>query len=170
VFFSGECKRFSLVKDGGKTVLKSVSAERQKPVVLHIEDDDAAAYLFRLMLRQHGADIDLFRLCNGEDGILFLTRSGLFADAPRPAVIVLDLQIPKKNGHDVLAECRQQGDLQNTPVIMFSSSILPADKERAFTLGANGYIRKSPDLKSYAEVAAQVMRYISRKPFSASSD
>ena len=68
---------------------------------MHVEDDDTCAYALSCALRELNADVDVFRLCDGEDAVLFLTRAGIFANAPRPDVIVLDLNLPKKNGHEV---------------------------------------------------------------------
>jgi two-component system, chemotaxis family, response regulator Rcp1 len=93
-----------------------------RPVLLHVEDDDATAYLFRLALRQVNADVDVFRTCDGQDAIWFLTRNGVFDKAPHPDIIVLDLHLPKKNGHDVLSEIRQQSACRHVPVIMLTSS------------------------------------------------
>jgi two-component system response regulator len=134
---------------------------RLKPVLLHIEDDDVAAYLFRVALRENGVEVDVFRLCDGQDALLFLTRTGIFSGAPRPDAVVLDLHMPKKGGHDVLAELRAETSLQDLPVIMFTSSIRREDKEKALALGANGYVQKTADLDSFANAAKQVLRYIS---------
>ena len=134
-----------------------------RPVVLHVEDDDGSAYLFRLVLRMEEANIDVFRLSNGEDAVRFLTRAGIFADAPRPDVVVLDLHLPRKNGRDVLAEIRQQAELQDLPLIMFRSSMRREDKEQAVALGANHYIEKSADLDSFVAVTRQLLVYVSSK-------
>jgi len=131
-----------------------------KPVVLHVEDDDASAYLFRIYLRRQHADVDVFRLCNGADATLFLTRSGVFADAPRPSVVVLDLDLPKKNGHEILSEIRQDAALKDIPVIIFSSSVRPHDRDRAFSLGVNHFIQKSSDLDVFGALAQRVQEYL----------
>jgi DNA-binding response OmpR family regulator len=134
----------------------------KKPVVLHVEDDDGCAYLLRLALREENANIDVFRLCDGVDAILFLNREGVFADAPHPDVVVLDLNLPQKDGHEIVAEIRRQADLQDLPLIMFSSSSRREDKEKALGLGANHYFEKSSQFESFTDVALQVMAYISK--------
>jgi hypothetical protein len=62
----------------------------ERPVLLHVQDDDATSYLFRLSVRQVDADVDVFRTCDGQDAIWFLTRNGSFEKAPQPDIIVLD--------------------------------------------------------------------------------
>jgi DNA-binding response OmpR family regulator len=136
------------------------NARPRKPVLLHVEDDDATAFLLRLALREISLDVDVFRTCDGEDAIKFLTRTGVFAAAPPPDIVVLDLHLPKKNGHDVLTEVRQQSALHGLPVVMLTSSRVPKDRERALLLGANEYIYKPTDLEGFLGVATQILRYL----------
>lgn len=102
----------------------------------------------------------MFRTCNGEDAIWFLTQQGAFANAPQPDIVVLDLHLPKKNGHDVLAEIRRQSAMQHLPVIMLTSSRVPRDRERALLLGVNEYIYKPEKLDEFFEVAKQTLKYL----------
>src|SRR5690349_8454307 len=95
---------------------------RRNPVVLHVEDDDATAFVLRLALRELHVNVDVFRTCDGEDAIAFLARQGVFSEAPEPDVVVLDLHLPKKSGHDVLTEIRRQSALRHLPVVMLTSS------------------------------------------------
>jgi DNA-binding response OmpR family regulator len=133
------------------------ASDNLKPVVLHVENSDAMAYLLKYALREKRAEVDLFRLCDGEDAMLYLARKGVFAEAPRPAVIVLDLALPKKHGHEVLAEIREEADLHHVPVIVFSSSVRAADREKAFALGANHYFYKTSDLEVFNAVIQQIL-------------
>jgi chemotaxis family two-component system response regulator Rcp1 len=137
------------------------SGNGNKPVVLHVENSDAMAYLLKYALREKRADVDVFRLCDGEDAILYLARKGVFAEAPRPAVIVLDLELPKKRGHDVLAEIREEAGLHDVPVIVFTSSVRAADREKALALGANHYFYKTSDLDVFNAVTRQILDYLS---------
>jgi two-component system, chemotaxis family, response regulator Rcp1 len=128
-----------------------------RPVVLHVEDSDAIAYLLRYALREQKADVDVFRLCDGQDAISYLARHGVFAEAPRPDVIVLDLDLPKKNGHDILVEIREEASLQRVPVIVFTSSVRAADREKAIALGAKHYFYKTSDLGTFTAVSQQIL-------------
>jgi chemotaxis family two-component system response regulator Rcp1 len=131
-----------------------------KPVVLHVEDSDATAYLLRYALREQEADLDVFRLCDGADAILYLTRQGVFADAPRPDVIVLNLDLPKKNGHEILVEIQEGASLQHVPVIVFTSSVRAADREKSLALGAKHYFYKTGALETFAAVSGQILAYL----------
>jgi DNA-binding response OmpR family regulator len=138
-------------------------SENGKPVVLHVEDSDAVAYLLRYALREQKADVDVFRLCDGEDAMLYLAREGVFVEAPRPGVIVLDLELPKRHGHDILVKIRKEASLQNVPVIVFTSSVRAADREKSFALGANHYFYKTSDLEAFTAVSQQILGYLDPK-------
>jgi DNA-binding response OmpR family regulator len=140
--------------------MKQSGNGNQKPVVLHVEDSDAMAYLLRYALREEKADVDVFRLCDGEDAIRYLTRTGVFAEAPRPSVIVLDLELPKKHGHEILTEIRNEASLQHVPVIVFTSSVREADREKALALGAKHYFYKTSDLEAFTAVSRQILDYL----------
>lgn len=131
-----------------------------KAVVLHVEDSDAIAYLLRHTLREVKADVDVFRLRDGADAILYLAREGVFVEAPRPAVVVLDLELPRKHGHDILVEIRKKASWQHVPVIVFTSSVRAADREKSFALGANHYLNKTSDLEAFTAVAQQILGYL----------
>ena len=129
-------------------------------VVLHVEDSDATAYLLRYVLREQNIDVDVFRLCDGDDAIPYLTRKGVFEDAPHPAVIVLDLDLPKKPGHEILVEIREEASLQHVPVIVFTSSVRAADRDKSLALGAKHYFYKTGDLGTFTAVARQILDYL----------
>ena len=129
--------------------------------MLHVEDSDATAYLLSYSLREHNADVDVFRLCDGEDAILYLVRKGVFEGAPRPAVIVLDLDLPKKHGHEILVEIRKEATLQDVPVIVFTSSVREADREKSLALGAKHYFYKTGDFETFNAVCRQILDCIS---------
>jgi two-component system, chemotaxis family, response regulator Rcp1 len=134
----------------------------EAPVLLHVEDDDATAYLFHLALHECNVNVDVFRSCDGENAISFLTRQGIFEHAPVPDLVVLDLNLPKKHGHDVLADIRKQSALQNLPVIMLTSSRLAADRERSLSLGANEHLVKPSTVEEFSVVIEQILGYLSQ--------
>jgi DNA-binding response OmpR family regulator len=159
-FLHRRAKLPSLPKAEGGVAMTPNGNSNLKPVVLHVEDSDAMAYLLRFALRQQKADVDVFRLCDGQDAILYLARKGIFAEAPRPSVIVLDLELPKKHGHEILVEIREEASLQHVPVIIFSSSARAADREKALALGANHYFYKTSDLETFTAVSRQILDYL----------
>lgn len=90
-----------------------------------------------------------------DDGIAalaFLRRTGTFHDAPRPDLILLDLNMPRKDGREVLAEIKSDPELQSIPVIVFSSSAAPADVKTAYGLHANCYLTKPINYDDFARV------------------
>src|ERR1700735_2460281 len=114
------------------------------PMLLHVEDEDGAAFLFRNAVREAGLQAIVFRVSNGEEALAFLRKSGPYANAERPRLMVLDLNLPKIDGLSVLSRIRNDESLRTIPVIVISTSSRQVDKEKAFSLGAKHYIVK-PD-------------------------
>lgn len=123
------------------------------PTLLHVEDEDGAAFLFRHAIREAGFTAVVFRVSNGEEALAFLRKSGPYSQAERPKLMVLDLNLPKIDGLAVLRRVRNDESLRTIPVVVISTSAMPADKEKAFSLGARHYIVK-PD--SFEELTKQV--------------
>ena len=111
-----------------------------------MEDSKADATLVRYLLRSHDVCHQLHTVENGDDAMAFLLREGKFADSPTPDLILLDLNIPRKSGLEVLAEIKRDPDLKFVPVIVLTSSASQADVRRAYSFGANLYCRKPCDL------------------------
>jgi CheY-like chemotaxis protein len=115
-------------------------------VLLVAEDDDNDAILLERALRKAGERFRMIRVTNGEELITYLKGEEPYADRrlhPLPQVLLLDLKMPVKDGFDVLAWLRDcQGD-SRTPAVVFSSSTLRKDVERAYELGASSYVVKS---------------------------
>lgn len=91
--------------------------------MLHVEDNEAEAYLFRSALFEYQIDVAVFRVCDGHAAVEFLTRKGIYTNAPIPDLVVLDLNLPKKNGRDVLRELRQESALQHLPDVDLFATI-----------------------------------------------
>ena len=95
------------------------------------------------------------RLSIVEDGVqamAFLHRQGQYAEAPRPDLILLDLNLPRKDGREVLAEIRSDAKLTSIPVVVLTTSQAEQDVLRAYTLHANCYITKPVDFRQFLEV------------------
>jgi len=123
------------------------------PILLHVEDEDGSAYLFRRAVREAGFAALVFRVSNGEEALAFLRRSGPYVDAERPQLIILDLNLPKIDGLSVLRRIHGDESLRSIPVVVLSTSSRQAYKDRAFSLGARHYIVK-PD--NFEELTEQV--------------
>jgi DNA-binding response OmpR family regulator len=108
--------------------------------LLYVEDEDAAFFLFQTALKTAQIEVELHRASNGEQALAFLHRPS--GECPRPDLVVLDLNLPRKNGFDVLSEINRNPALQGLRVVVFTSSPLSADKVRSLELGAREYITK----------------------------
>jgi two-component system, chemotaxis family, response regulator Rcp1 len=86
----------------------------------------------------------------------FLRREGRYADGPRPNLILLDLNLPRKDGREVLAEIKQDADLKRIPVVILTSSAAEQDVVQAYNLYANCYITKPMDLDQFLKVVRSI--------------
>ena len=113
--------------------------------VLLVDDSENDLFLTRTAFKSAGVNYPLQEAHNGEDAIAYLKGEYSYGDRtkyPMPAVMLLDLNMPLKNGFDVLAWVRTQPDLKRLSVIILSASMRTADVERAFDLGANSFLLK----------------------------
>jgi CheY-like chemotaxis protein len=133
--------------------------------ILLAEDNDGDIFLVRRALEKRGVSHQLTVARNGEEALDLLEQaeSGPSSEAPR--LILLDLNLPKIDGTQVLARIRRTSAFRATPVIVLTSSDSPKDRESALALGANVYFRKPTDLQSFmhlGEVVEQVLQSHSR--------
>ena len=131
--------------------------ESVKPIhILLVEDNQGDADLAREALEDSKVLNELHVV---EDGILamdFLRRRGRFAQAPRPELILLDLNLPKKDGREVLAEIKSDHDLKRIPVVILTTSRDEEDVLRSYNLHANCYISKPIDLEQFMKVVRSI--------------
>jgi CheY-like chemotaxis protein len=132
-------------------------------ILLHVEDDDVAASLLEMLLNESGAWLRLFRLTDGEEALAFLHQTGEHVGAPRPDLMLLDLGLPFRSGFEVLEEMREDARLQSLPVVVFSSSGLPSDRERALKLGALDFITKRPSVQEMRDAVKQIRGYLPKQ-------
>src|SRR5579875_1786966 len=111
-------------------------------ILLYVEDEDAAVFLFETAVKEASLDLQFYRVSDGEQAIAFLGRTGAYKTAPRPGLILLDLNLPRRNGFEVLAEVQRDASLVNIPVVVFTSSSLASDRQKSLALGALVYITK----------------------------
>jgi len=110
--------------------------------LLHVEDDDSIAFLLRAALDEIGASISVYRVSDGEQALAFLHRSGAYRQAAPPELILLDINLPKVDGWEVLQEIQRNEILRAIPVIVCSASPRREDRERALSAGARRYVVK----------------------------
>lgn len=121
------------------------------PVLLYVEDEDAAAFLLETALEEAGISVRLFRVADGEQALAFLHKRGVYGSAATPDLVLLDLNLPRINGLQILAEMKSDHTLRGIPVKVFTSSRLPADRRKAAELGAEDYLVKPADLDEFMQ-------------------
>jgi CheY-like chemotaxis protein len=132
-------------------------------VILLVEDNASEAKLTQEALRESGVRHELFVVRDGEAATRFLNQGRGYETAPRPNVILLDLNLPGKHGREVLAEIKHDRALRRIPVIVFSNSQATEDVDDVYQLGGNGYVVKSGDLDEFfASVKALVDFWMTR--------
>lgn len=117
--------------------------------VLLVEDNPADADLACDALETSGISVVVSVATDGMDALEFLHRHGRHAQATRPDLILLDLNLPRKSGRELLAEIKRDKDLRRIPVVVLSSSEAEKDVLQSYELGANCYVTKPVDLKVF---------------------
>lgn len=121
-----------------------------KPVdILLVEDSPGEAELVHEALASGKLCKRLHVVDDGEKAVAFLHRQGCYAEAPRPELILLDLDLPCKNGHEVLAEVKTDEVLRRIPVVVFTSSQDQGDLLRTYSLHGNCYVIKPVELDEF---------------------
>ena len=128
-----------------------MALERARDILL-VEDNPDDVDLTREAFREVGATSRLHVVESGIDAIAFLRREGPYAAAPTPDLVLLDLNLPKKSGHEVLAEIKRDPTLRAIPIVVLTSSAAESDVARSYALSANGYVTKPVDLDDYFRV------------------
>ena len=128
-----------------------------KPVeILLVEDNPGDVDLALEALEDSKINNQVSVAGDGEEAMAFLRRTGNHAGAPRPDLILLDLNLPKKDGREVLAEIKADEDLKRIPVVILTSSQTEEDIFRSYNLHANCYITKPIDLHQFIRVVKAI--------------
>jgi CheY-like chemotaxis protein len=124
--------------------------------VLLVEDDPGDVVLIQEAFADNKVGNRLSVVGDGVEAMAFLRRQGDYADAPRPDLVLLDLNLPRKNGREVLAEIKNDPELSIIPVIVLTTSEAEEDIVRSYSLHANAYITKPVDFERFAGVVHQI--------------
>jgi CheY-like chemotaxis protein len=124
--------------------------------VLLIEDDDGDVLMTREAFEHHKIRNHLHVVQDGEEALQFLHREGPYADAPRPGLILLDLNLPRRDGREVLAELKADPALRVIPVVVLTTSEAEEDILRSYSLHANAYVSKPVDFDRFIDVIRQI--------------
>ena len=124
--------------------------------VLLVEDDPGDVLLIQEAFEDNKVRNRLHCVSDGVDALRFLRREDEFAGAPRPDLILLDLNQPRKDGREVLAEVKTDESLQQIPVVVLTTSKREEDVLRSYKLHANAYVTKPVDFDRFIEVVRQI--------------
>ncbi|MCS7477413.1 response regulator [Umezawaea endophytica] len=124
--------------------------------VLLVEDDAGDALITVEAFERHKVANRLHRVRDGVEALEFLRHEGVHAEAPRPDLILLDLNLPRMNGHEVLAEIKEDEDLRRIPVVVLTTSGADEDVLRSYQLHANAYVTKPVDFDAFVAAVRQI--------------
>lgn len=133
------------------------SQEMGRPInILLVEDNPGDVRLTVEALREGKVQNQLHVVSDGMEAMAFLKREGKYSDAPHPDLILLDLNLPKKDGHEVLAEIKENSMLKCIPVVVLTGSNAGEDILKTYNLHANCYITKPVDLDQFIMVVKSI--------------
>lgn len=128
-----------------------------KPIdILLVEDNPGDVRLTQEVLKEAKVKNDLHVVYNGVEALAFLRHEGKYKDSPHPDIILLDLNLPKKSGHEVLAEIKSDDNLKRIPVVVLTVSKDEEDIIKSYNLFANCFITKPVDLNQFLNVVKAI--------------
>lgn len=125
-------------------------------IILMIDDNPTDVLLIKEAFAFCEANSEVHVAEDGVYALEFLHRQGEYSNAPRPDIILLDLNMPRKNGLEVLTELKSNPELKTIPVIIYTSSIIKEDVKAAYDHYANSYVRKSVDFDDCIRTAKAI--------------
>jgi CheY-like chemotaxis protein len=130
-----------------------------RPVdLLLVEDNPADVRLVQEALKNASVPVQLSVARDGVEALEFLRREGKFLSAPRPKLVLLDLNLPRKNGREVLSEIKTDPELKRIPVVVMTTSTAPQDIDKSYSLNANCYVTKPAELDDFFAVIRCIER------------
>lgn len=154
-FFEG-----AIFDDINREKSKYLHLERDVPLnILVVEDNPVDEMLTRDAIAASGLDYDLFVVHDGDQAVQYLKNIDIDQNHKRPDIILLDLNIPKRNGLEVLKEIRRDRNSQDIPVIVLTNSINPTDMDVSYRHHACGYVSKSFNIEEYNKKIATIIYY-----------
>lgn len=137
-------------------------ADRTPILILIADDDEEDRMLTSEALQERGLDNEIRFVRDGEELMDYLKRRGKFAEpwmSPHPDLILLDLNMPRKNGHECLAEMKADPDLRDIPVFVLTTSRAEEDVHQTYELGGSSFISKPVTFHDFLELIATVTGY-----------
>ena len=139
----------------------STIPSRRPATVLSAEDDADFRLLVKRALDRSTLDVDLRFVEDGEQLLDYLRGSGTYAgsDAPRPGLVLLDLNLPRTDGRDALRAIKSDPALRHIPVVVFTTSNAAEDVDLCYDLGANAFVRKPMDMAALTDLVSTIGHY-----------
>jgi two-component system response regulator len=135
------------------------SPDGRRAEILLVEDNEDDVMLTRLAFRQAKLLVNLHHAKDGEEGIAFLRKQGSYANAPTPDLILLDLNMPRKDGREVLGEITADEGLRHLPVVILTTSAEEREILKLYQLRASSYIVKPVDFDQFLRVIRSLHDY-----------
>ena len=124
--------------------------------ILLVEDDPGDVLMTQEAFEHHKLRNQLHVVSDGVEALAFLRREGEFADAPRPGLVLLDLNLPRKDGREVLEEVKNDPSLRSIPIVVLTTSDAQEDVVGSYSLHANAYVTKPVDFDRFIDVVRQI--------------
>jgi chemotaxis family two-component system response regulator Rcp1 len=138
--------------------VKSITACRPIEILL-VEDSATDVMLAEEALHEAKMRNNLYVVRDGVEAMAFLRNEGKYADMPRPDLVLLDLNMPRKDGREVLAEVKADDHLKNIPIVVLTTSHAQEDVLKAYGLHANCYISKPVDFEQFINVVRAIDQF-----------
>ncbi|MFA4901125.1 MAG: response regulator [Desulfobaccales bacterium] len=140
--------------------MKGIPKAACRPIeILMVEDNPGDVRLTVEALKEAKVRNNFHTVEDGVEAMAYLRRQGPYAEAPRPDLVLLDLNLPKKNGREVLAEIKEDPELRRIPVVILTVSQAEQDILKSYNLHANCYITKPVDLDQFLEVVKSIENF-----------
>ncbi len=133
-----------------------MTADTRPIDILLVEDDPGDVLITKEALEHSKVTNTLATVDDGEQALAYLRREGEYAEATRPDLILLDLNLPRRDGREVLAEVKADPDLRRIPIVVLTTSQAEEDILRSYDLHANAFVSKPVDFDRFVEVVRQV--------------
>ncbi len=134
-----------------------IALEEGRPVqILLVEDNPGDVRLTKEALKEAKVRVHMMVAEDGEKGLAMLRRQGQYAESPRPDLVFLDLNLPRKDGRELLADIKEDPALRRIPVVVLTTSQAEQDIVRSYNLHANCYVTKPLDLEQFLHVVKAI--------------
>jgi len=133
--------------------------DKQTYDILLVEDNLGDILLTQEAFKRSKISVDIHSVIDGELAISYLNKEGEYSNVPKPDLVLLDLNLPKKNGKEVLAYIKNDAKLKTIPVIILSTSTSSSDVKTVYELAANSYVSKPVDFNAFINVVEIIEKY-----------